>query len=539
VLRAHDVTALFTLCGDHSNPILDACAREGIRIVDARDERGAAWMAAGWALVTGRPGVCVVSNTPALLNAAVALADANANGVPVVCVTGGVGVAARGLGHPGDADQASIAAPWTKWAGRCDEADALGAAVAQAMWQARAGKPGVAMLEVPLDVQHARAEASDASARLPVARPEPAAAALAEARALLANARAPVILAGSGAFWSGAGDDLRALAETQRIPVFTARAARGLVSDDHELCFGFPNLLGEPAQTIFADADVALVVGCELDLLVGGGNFHAGCAMVRADVDPLAFALGRRAQVELHADARAALRALNEGARALPTQDWLARLRAAEERRRARFAERARAAGSPLHPARLVAEVAAKLPRDAIVSVDAGELALWALDGIAARAPSSFHTSSASRLGALGMGLPMAIGMKLAAPERPVVALCGDGSFGFTALELETAVRHRAPVSVIVGNDAGWGIVRHLQQELHGRALASDLPRAPYEMLAEFAGGVGDAVTTPQQLEIAVTNAIASQVPTLVNAHVDASVRHDAMPLIAAMFAPR
>jgi acetolactate synthase-1/2/3 large subunit len=135
--------------------------------------------------------------------------------------------------------------------------------------------------------------------------------------------------------------------------------------------------------------------------------------------------------------------------------------------------------------------------------------------------------------------LPVAIGMKLARPERPALVIAGDGSFGFTALEMETAVRHGVAVGVVVGNDGGWGIVRHLQQDLHGRATASDLPRAPYELIAEFAGAAGGAVSTPKELEIAVTNALAAKVPTLVNAHIDASVRHEAIPLIAAMFAAR
>src|SRR5205823_1376755 len=176
-----------------------------------------------------------------------------------------------------------------------------------------------------------------------------------------------------------------------RIPVFTARAARGLLSDDHELCMGFPNLLAPAAQTIFGEADVALVLGAELDVLMGNGAFHPGCTLIRLDQDPNAFAIGRPA-----------------------------------------------------------------------------ELALWAIDAIPARAPSSFHTSSASAMGALGMGLPWAIGMKAARPERPVVAVCGDGSFGFTAMEVETSARHGLPVAAVIGNDGGWGIVRHLQRALHG-----------------------------------------------------------------------
>ncbi len=513
--------------------------------MDARDERGAAWMAAGYALATGRAGVLVVSNTPALTNAATALADSNASGIPVVCITGGVAMNDRGRGHSGDADQCAIARPWSKWVQRVEDAahvtanviDAMNGATLQRPGVATLQRPGVATLELPMDVQH---RASDQVLHLvqPMQAPfDPSE--LNQARTLLARAERPVILAGSGVFWSKAGDELRRLAEDARIPVFTVRAARGLMSDDHELCFGFPNLLAAPAQVIFGEADVALVVGCELDLLVGNGNFHPGCTLIRIETDNAAFAVGREAQLAIVCDARVALQHLGDGAGALNTDDWIKRLRDAADARATEIAARARITSAPLHPGRLIGGIAAKLPANAIVTVDAGELALWALDAIPARMPSAFHTSSASALGALGMGLPWAIGMKIAHPDRPVLTVAGDGSFGFTAMELETSARHGAPVAVVVGNDGGWGIVRHLQQAIHGRAIASDLPRSPYELLAEFAGGVGDRVETPKQLEIAVTNALVADVPSVVNAIIDPAAQHPAMPLIAAMFAAK
>jgi acetolactate synthase-1/2/3 large subunit len=535
-LRAHGVVAVFTLCGDHTNPLLDALVDQRIRIVDARDERGAAWMAAGWALATGTPGVVVVSNTPALLNAATALADANACGIPVVCITGAPGTDERGRGHPGDADQVEIARPWSKHAVRATHADDAARTVALAWQAASSGRPGVAVVELPMDVQHHAAE-SPAAGPLGADRAWPPNDVLAKARTTLAGAQRPVIVAGSGVFWSGAGDELRAFAESARIPVFTVRAARGLLSDDHELCLGFPNLMSEAAQIAFGQADVALVLGCELDLLVGNGSFHPGCAMIRVDPSPEAFASGRRAEIEVHGDVRLFLEAVK--VERLQTDAWVRTLREAVARRAATVAARANLGGTPLHPGRLVAEIAHKLPGDAMVCVDAGELALWCLDAIPARTPSSLHLSSQSQLGALGMGLPMAIGMKVARPDRPALVIAGDGSFGFTALELETAVRHGVAVGVVVGNDAGWGIVRHLQQDVHGRATAADLPRAPFELIAEFAGAAGGPVGTPKELEIAVTNALAAKHPTLVNAHIDPNVRHEAIPLIAAMFAAR
>src|SRR5438105_14324758 len=148
-LRARGVTTVFTLCGDHTNPILEGCDEEGIRLIDARDERGAAWMAAGWALATAEPGVVVVSNTPALTNAATALADSTFSGIPVLCLTGGVGLADRGKGHPGDQDQAAIAAPISKWSVRVEKSEEAAALVDRGCQIAVAPRPGAAVVEIP------------------------------------------------------------------------------------------------------------------------------------------------------------------------------------------------------------------------------------------------------------------------------------------------------------------------------------------------------------------------------------------------------
>ncbi|MCI0346544.1 MAG: thiamine pyrophosphate-dependent enzyme, partial [Chloroflexi bacterium] len=193
-------------------------------------------------------------------------------------------------------------------------------------------------------------------------------------------------------------------------------------------------------------------------------------------------------------------------------------------------------AGEPIHPARLVAEVAAALPDDAIVCVDAGELALWAVEALPAQRPGSLMLSLNSALGGLGMGVPWAVGAKVAHPDRPVIVLAGDGSFGFSAIELDTASRHGAPVGVVVGNDGGWGIVRHMQQLVHGRAVASDLQGTAYEHAAEIAGGHGERVIRTSELEIALTNALAAKTPVVVNVILDPEPMHDACRMIALMF---
>ncbi|HEX9776298.1 MAG TPA: thiamine pyrophosphate-binding protein, partial [Actinomycetota bacterium] len=314
-LSAHDVPVVFTLCGDHTNPLLDAIDRAGIRIVDTRDERGAAWMAAGWAYATARTGVVITSNTPALLNAATGLADADACGIPVLCLTGGVAQADRGAGHPGEADQAAIAAPWSRWTGTARSAEEAAGRTARAFAATRERRPGVAVLDLPLDVQHGRADVPVAPPIRP-ARPGPSPAELETLVDALDRAERPVLLAGSRAWFSGASAGLRSLIERAALPTFTTRAARGLIPDSHEHALGFPSLLGEPAQIAFGEADLALVVGADLDLMVAGGAFHDGCTLVRVDSDPGAFALGRKADVAIEGNEAAVVGEVSARARA-------------------------------------------------------------------------------------------------------------------------------------------------------------------------------------------------------------------------------
>jgi acetolactate synthase-1/2/3 large subunit len=534
-LRAHAVEVVFALCGDHTNAIFEGCAAERVRIVDARDERGAAWMACGYALSTGRTGVVLVTGGPGLTNAVTALADAQLSGVPLVCITGGVGLSQRGLGHPGDLDQIAVVRPVSKWAATVASPDDAGETLAAAFGHARGGRPGVAVVEIPVDVQ-LMPVGVQAPEPLPAEPRDPDPEQIAAARAALAAAERPIAIAGSGCFWAGAAAELAAFVERARIPLFTIRAARGIVGDDHELCFGFPNFLAGPAQIAYGEADVVLVLGTKLDLMLAGGAFNEGAKVVRVDADPNAFALGRKADVEVVGDARRAIESLSHGFGSLPTEPWLERLNAAREAQGAALAERAAFANEPVHPARLVAELAAALPPDAIVCVDAGELALWAVEALPALSPGSQMSSLGSAMGALGMGVPWAVGAKIAHPDRPVIVLSGDGSFGFGAMELDTAARHDAPVAVIVGNDGGWGIVRHMQQLVHGRAVASDLPGTAYERLAEMAGGHGERVDRAADLEVALHNAVKATMPVVVNVLTDPDPMHEACRMIALMF---
>ena len=192
-LRAHGVSTVFALCGDHTNPILESCDDEQIRIVDARDERGAAWMAAGWALATAEPGVVVVSNTPALTNAATALADSTFSGIPVVCITGGVALSDRGKGHPGDQDQAAIAEPISKWSVLLENPEEASVLISRSCQIAVAPRPGAVVVELPMDVQQSRVERGVEELSLRTSERDAETPNVSEIARLLGSAERPVI----------------------------------------------------------------------------------------------------------------------------------------------------------------------------------------------------------------------------------------------------------------------------------------------------------------------------------------------------------
>lgn len=537
-LAAHGVTHLFGLCGDHVNAIFEGAADEGIRIVDARDERAAGHMAEGWSLATGAPGVACVTGGPGLTNAITPIADAFHAGVPMLMVTSHLRSSERGRGYPQDVDQMALVASITAHARAVFDVERIPAEVAEALAQARARR-GPAFLEVPLDVQLAR------TGDVPVAPPAPAAAAAPDPAALdaaakiLGEAQRPIAVAGEGAFWSpGAAVALRDLAEAARIPVFTVRAARGLLPDAHDLCFGQPNYLRGAGQAAFSRADALLVVGCELDIVLAFGAFAPEAPLVRVERDPARAVRSRRPEVAIVADEGAALAGLAARLAGRAEGAWVAELRrAADEDEATRAGERA-AGGSPVHPARLVAEVAAAAGGRATVAVDAGALALWALDALPATGPGRLLSSFTTPLATIGPGIPFAIAAKLARPDEPAVALVGDGAFGFSSLELDTAARHGIGVAVVVGNDAAWGIVKRQMELGFGRAVATDLVARRYDLVGVALGASGQRVEDADSLGPALRRALGGEGPSVVDVLLDPRPEHAAMKFIAAMFAP-
>ncbi|HJP66647.1 MAG TPA: thiamine pyrophosphate-binding protein, partial [Actinomycetota bacterium] len=445
-LQDAGIEALFALPGGHVLPLFEGARVLGLRLIDTRHEENAVFMAEGWALATGRPAAAAVTAGPGLANALPGMAEANAAGVPVVVIAGRTGVGQRNRGAVQDLDQLTAVMPVTKWRAECLDPARVAWFVEEAVHMARSGAPGVAYLEVPQDVFAGVASTEERpwpAGHDSPGRSRPVAGDVDRAVAVLSEAERPVIVAGSGAFFSGAGDALRAFVERTGIPVTTTSAARGLVDDDHDLCLG--GLVH--GGIALASADAALVLGSRFNAnLVYGGLplFPPGQRIVQVDVRPEHLGGLRKPDVGLVGDVAATLEALTEAWTGSPdaSAEWVAQARQGAALSWQQWDEQCERPANGLHPgwlAREVARFAEEHGPGTFVS-DGGDSVLWGIALSKAHRPGT-NLLIGSAMGTLGIGLPFAAAAKAARPDEPAFVFTGDGAFGLSAVELDTAAR--------------------------------------------------------------------------------------------------
>jgi acetolactate synthase-1/2/3 large subunit len=539
-LQDAGVDIVFALPGGHVLPLFEGARVAGLRLVDTRHEENAVFMAEGWALATGKPAAVAVTAGPGLTNAIAGIAEANAAGAPVVVIAGRTGINQRHRGAVQDLDQLSLVTPITKWRAECLETARIPEYVAEAVHQSRSGAPGVAYLEIPQDV-FGRSVAPPprpwpAGHDPELSRSVPEAAALDRTMTLLSGASRPVALAGSGAFFSGGGDALHAFIERTGIPLTTTSAARGLVDDDHPQCLG--SLVH--GGIALASADVALVLGSRFNAnLVYGGPplFGPDQRIVQIDVRPEHLGGSRRPEVGLTGDVRATLEAMTEMWAAPKDRfaEWTGQAKQGAELSWRSWDVQCDRPARGVHPGWVAREVAAFADEQGphtFVS-DGGDSVVWGIAFSKAHRPGT-NLFIGSAMGTLGIGLPFGVAAKAARPDEPVFVFTGDGAFGLSAIELDTATRHRLPVVVVVVNNGGWGDVRHEQRLWYGEEAdrGAVLSSMRYDLLAEAAGGHGERVDAPDQVRPALERALKAShegTPAVVDVITDPDVMSDLM----------
>jgi len=518
-LKAHGVSKLFTLSGGHLFSIYDGCRTEGIDIVDVRHEQTAAFAAEGWAKVTREIGVCALTAGPGITNGMSAMAGAQANHSPLLVLGGRAPALRWGQGSLQEIDHVPFARPLCKSAVTAQSAGEIPGLVEQAIRTSLAPHGGATFVDFPLD--HVFTEAPEGDLEVLWPATQKADGALIErAGALLAGAERPVIMAGTDLYWGRGEQELLALAQTLRVPVFLNGLARGCVPADHELFFSRARSAG------LQGADVALVIGVPMDFrLAFGAAFGQDTEIVAIDVAEPERAHPRVVAVELYGDMAATLRDLTSaaGGAALGSQEWVSRLREVESERRA--AERAELDDdrAPLHPMRLYRELGEVIDRDAIVIGDGGDFVSYAGKAIDSYLPGCWLDPGP--FGCLGSGPGYALAAKLARPDRQVVLLVGDGAFGFAGMEFDTLARHGVNVVAVMGNNGIWALEKHPMEFLYGYSVAAELrPATRYDQVVQALGCYGELVERPGDLKPALSRAFESGKPALVNVLTDPDV---------------
>ena len=524
-LKAAGVEHLFTLSGGHIFPLYDGCRDTGIRIVDTRHEQTATFAAEGMAKLTRRTQVAALTAGPGITNGASAVAGAKFNGSPVLVLGGRAPQATWGAGSLQEMDHVAFMQALTKHAMTSTAPADVARDVLEAFRVASTPQRGPAFVDIPMDVIFLPADESTVPGW---DVPEPQAVdtdAVAQAAAVLRDARKPVLIAGTDVWFDGAWQALRDLVETLRIPAILNGMGRGCLPADHELCFS------RARSTALKGADVVMVIGTPLDFRLGFGHF-GDAQVIHVVAHPDLVAKHRPLAAGVSGNLATALTAVTQGVEGPSGETqaqrdaWVEQLRGVEDAERASERDLLDSDADPIHPARIYGELGRTLDRDAVVIGDGGDFVSYAGKYIESFEPG--HWMDPGPYGCLGTGPGYAIAARLTHPDKQVVLMLGDGAAGFSLMDVDTLVRHNLPVVMVVGNNGMWALEKYPMQQMYsGWDVAADLRQETgYDAIVRALGGAGETVTKPGDLAAALKRGFDSGVPYLVNVHTDPKVAY-------------
>ncbi len=555
MLAAEGVDTVFGIIDGTYYGLYSSFPATGIRLFTPRHESSAAHMAGAYARLTGRLGVCMASNGPGVANMLSGVAVENGEANRVLLITSS---RRAGIGYPdrGGAyqyfDQVGVTSAMTKWSVHVPSRDRIPEMLRRALRISFRGRPGVVHVDIPEDVLNSSGEIDESSIQAPERyrrttrlRPDPDI--IHKAAAMLAGSSAPLIHAGYGVFHSGAEQELAAVAEQLQAPVTTSWAGRGALAETSPLAVSMTAV--DIVDEVRNDADVVLTIGSRLGETDWWGKAPnwappARQRHIQVDVDEETIGLNKPVDLALVGDARETLRALGQaladltaageaGVRGRRTREYAAKVAGV----RAKLDKALGDDRSPVHPARVAATAQQVLPEDTVWVFDGGNTAVWANFYHQARVPRSILGTF--KFGHLGAGLGQALGAQVAAPDRTVCCIIGDGAFGMQPQEIETAVRHGLPVIYLVLADRAWGMVK-MSQQIAAKPLKTvakkmlqhqsldedeiiyaDFAEIRFDDLARSMGAHGERVDKPDDLAPALRRCLETGLPSVVHVDVD------------------
>ena len=535
-LKNEGVKAVFTLSGGLGG-IYDACDDAGIELIDMRHEQAVANAATGYAMATGKPGVAMVTSGPGVINMAPGMAAAFNTHTPVIGICTHTPYCYEGMGCIQEFDSKDMYRSITKWTGYCTSTRRVPEYMATAFRHADTGRKGPVLVDLTDDALMLEVEEDQAPIIPPhsyrtTARPYGDPELVKKATEWLLKAEKPAILVGTGVIRSGASKELIEFAEFLNVPVCCDIGGKGAIPDDHPLNGG---PIGMSFASI-AGADVLLAIGVRFQEILdfGTGDMYApNVRVISVDIEPTEIGRNRPIALGIWGDAKAVLSQMvgsakealgPNGARREETE-WLGTVKGMAKAIHDGLQADASSSAKPIDPRRLGKDVCEFLGRDSCIVMDGGDINAHVTPLHVATFPGSFVSGQGGSLGHLGGGIPFAIGIKTAWPDKRVVVIEGDGSFLLNGSEIDTAVRHKKPIVVVISNDCQWGMVRHFQQLEQCKDLCSKLSEdMRYDKYAESMGAYGEIVTEPEEIKPALQRAFDSGLPAVLDVRTDPAV---------------
>jgi acetolactate synthase-1/2/3 large subunit len=525
MLKIHGVETIFGLCGDTSLPLYDAFRSSSIKHILTRDERHAAYMADGYARVSGKVGVCEGPSGGGATYILPGLVEANESSIPILAINTDISVSSRNKFTLTELDQRALMRPLTKWNAVLDRSADIPRVFRTAFEAMTTGRAGAAHIALPFDVQNGPVDRSEiwgdpTYGRFPSRRVAPDAQYVELAAKLLRKAKNPLFICGGGVILSGAEQELQALAEKLNAPVATTVSGKGSIDERCAHSVGVVGSNGGTPETraVVDASDVIVFIGCRAGSVTTERWRHpadGAARIIHIDVDPAVPGRNYKVDVPLIGDARLCLAALNEAV--TEREGDLSFVDAKKREKFSAFDALAASSETPIRPERVVAELQKVLDPDAIVVADPGTPCPYFSAYYLVRGAGRRYFSNRAH-GALGYALAASVGAHVGRPAVKTVAVMGDGSFGMCAGELETLARLKLPITLVVISNATYGWIKAGQKAGYGKRYFSvDFSETDHAKVAEAFGVRGFRVETPMELGKVLQQAIRHAGPSLVD----------------------
>jgi acetolactate synthase-1/2/3 large subunit len=531
-LKREGVEYVFTLNGGHIYNLYEGCEDEGIKIIDFRHEQVAAHAAEGWAKVTGKPGVAIVTAGPGVTDAVTGIANAYQAPSPMILIGGNAGIPDHLRGGLQDFDSVTFLKPVTKFAEQVKRVERIPEYMSHAFRAATTGVPGPAYLEIPIDVVYGKTEES--SVKFPQRyRTESQAYGdpeyIQQVVDIIMKTERPMILAGSDIWWNNASEELREFVEMIDSPVFLNAMGRGSLPSDH------PNLGSLGRRYGLVKSDTVILIGTPIDFRLGYGEnnmFPQNPKLIEIMMDGAKIGQNRDVDAGVVGSSKAILRQIMDGLKdsgyRSPGRGWVEEVMTEDKALEAADEPMLNSTQTPIHPVRAMKELRDFLDRDATVIGDGGDIVTFAARILNINEPG--HWLDPGQFGCLGAGTGFAAAAQLARPGKQVCIVYGDGAFGLNGFDMETFVRFNLPVVAVLANNGAWNQTTQGVLRRGGRALATFLSqKTDYAKIMEGMGGYGERVSDPEQIRPALERAFESGKPALVDLVTDPDIAYASM----------